>query len=303
MRRLFAPITFAIAALAGIAPSLAQTNSTPLPPPPRETPAERSADPQPGARAGRVEEYRIASRQYPSERRVWVYTPPGYAPSAGSSYTLLIVFDGGVYLNDIPLPGILDTLLAQRKAPPIVAVLIDNASGAARLDDLANRSSFAIFLGEDLVPWVRQRWNVTREPGRTIVTGSSAGGLAAAYVALKRPDLFGNVLSQSGAFWRGNEASNDPLYEWLTSQYASTPKRDIRFLLEVGALESRGALGGAAPSILEANRRLRDAFRKKGYAVNYAEVPDGNHSPSTWRQRLPAGIASLAIPAAPVPVK
>jgi pimeloyl-ACP methyl ester carboxylesterase len=43
------------------------------------------------------------------------------------------------------------------------------------------------------------------DPRRVIVTGSSAGGLAAAYVALMRPDLFGNVLSRSGAFWRGAE--------------------------------------------------------------------------------------------------
>jgi enterochelin esterase-like enzyme len=126
------------------------------------------------------------------------------------------------------------------------------------------------------------------------VTGSSAGGLAAAYVAWKRPDLFGNVLSQSGAFWRGNEGSNDPPYEWLTGQYAAAPKRDIRFVLEVGALESQGALGGAAPSILEANRRLRDALRKKGYDVTYAEVPNGRHTPESWRERLPDAIAALA---------
>ena len=132
------------------------------------------------------------------------------------------------------------------------------------------------------------------DPRRTIVTGSSAGGLGAAYVAFRRPDLFGNVLSQSGAFWRGNEASNEPPYEWLTSQYAASPRRDIRFLLEVGSRESRGPLGGAAPSILDANRRLRDALTKKGYAVTYAEVPDGVHSPDTWRQRLPAALALLA---------
>jgi enterochelin esterase-like enzyme len=299
MSRLFVPVSLAMAALAGLALSPARTNWTSLQPVLPKTPAERS-DTRPDARAGRVETYDIASRLSRRERRLWVYTPPGYAPSGGAGYEFLIVFDGGSYLNEIPLPKILDALLAEGKAPPTVAVLIDNASGAARLEDLANRGRFAAFLGEELVPWVRQRWNVTRDPRRTIVTGSSAGGLAAAYVALKRPDLFGNVLSQSGAFWRGNEGSNDPPWEWLTSQYASTPKRDIRFWLDVGTLESQGALGGEAPSILEANRRLRDALRKRGYAVTYAEVPGGSHSPSTWRQRLPAGIAALAVPA---PVK
>lgn len=45
-------------------------------------------------------------------------------------------------------------------------------------------------------------------------------------------------------------------------------------------VESRSALGGAAPSILEANRRLRDALRKKGYDVTYAEVAGVSLSPA-----------------------
>lgn len=108
------------------------------------------------------------------------------------------------------------------------------------------------------------------------------------------PGRFGNVLSQSGAFWRGNEASNDPPYEWLTGQYAASSRKNVRFYLDVGALESRGALGGAAPSILDANRRLRDALRKKGYRITYEEVPGGTHSPESWRRGLPAAIAALA---------
>ena len=177
--------------------------------------------------------------------------------------------------------------------------MIDNGTSTARLDDLANRAGFAAFLADEVIPWVRQHWKVTRDPRRTIVTGSSAGGLAAAYVAFQRPDLFGNVLSQSGAFWRGNEASNEAPYEWLTGQIAASPRKDIRFLLEVGSRESRGALGGSAPSILEANRHLRDALRKKGYDVAYAEVPDGDHSPATWRQRLPAALAAVEAALAP----
>jgi enterochelin esterase family protein len=71
----------------------------------------------------------------------------------------------------------------------------------------------------------------------------------------------------------------------------------VRILLEVGALETKGALGGAAPSILDANRHLRDALRAKGYAVTYAEVPDAGHGPEFWRERLPAAIATLSKPA------
>jgi len=129
------------------------------------------------------------------------------------------------------------------------------------------------------MPWLRGKWRVTHDPARTIITGSSAGGLASAYLALKRPDLFGNVLSQSGAFWRGNEGSNDAPYEWLTGQYDSLAQQPVRFFLDVGSRESMGAMGGAAPSILEANRRLRDVLRAKGYPIEYFEVPERRARP------------------------
>jgi enterochelin esterase-like enzyme len=239
----------------------------------------------PGSPAGRVEERALGTR------KMWVYTPPGYDAAAKTPYDLLIVFDGREYAEDIGLPKILDALLAEGKAPAFVAVLIDNGTGAQRLADLGNRESFAAFLSGELLPHVRANWNVTRDPRHAIVAGSSAGGLAAAFVAYRHPELFGNVLSQSGAFWRGPEASNEPPFEWLTGQYAASPRKDLRFVLEVGARESAGALGGAAPSILEANRRLRDALVQKGYRVRYTEVPDGTHSQEIWRARLPAMIS------------
>jgi enterochelin esterase family protein len=244
--------------------------------------------------AGRVEELRIDSAVYGRARRVWVYTPPGYSQTAFTAYDLLVAFDGAEYLDEMRLPAMLDALLAERRAGPFVAVLIDNASSAERLADLANHARFSDFLAGELVNWVRGRWRVTRDPRRTIVTGSSAGGLAAAHAALRHPEVFGNVLSQSGAFWRGNEGSNQAPFEWLTSQYAASPRRDIRFVLEVGALESAGAMGGAAPSILEANRRLRDVLAARGYPVTYAEVPAAGHGPEFWRLRLPDALATLA---------
>ncbi len=200
---------------------------------------------------------------------------------------MLVVFDGWEYLNEIPLPGILDSLIAARKIPPAVALLIDDSTGGVRLNDLANHEEFVRFVGDELIPWVRQKWNVTHDPHHTVITGSSAGGLAAAFLALRRPDLFGNVLSQSGAFWRGAEGSNSAPFEWLTKQYVEKPRSDIRFFLDVGDREKLGALQGTAPSILEANRRLRDVLLGKGYPVTYFEVPNGAHAPEFWRLRLP----------------
>jgi len=246
-----------------------------------------------GVAAGKVEEFQLDNETYGKPRRIWVYTPAGYDAKRGAPYDLLVAFDGEEYVGeDIPLPTILNNLIEAGKSTAMVAVLIDNASGPARLADLANSARFADFLGNEVVPWVRKNYNVTHEAQRTIVTGSSAGGLGSAYVAYKRPDLFGNVLAQSGAFWRGNEASNDAPYEWLTAQYKASARLPVKFYLEVGAMETHRAVG-IGPVFIEANRRLRDVLKQKGYTVSYAEVPGAQHEPGHWRNHLADGLLWL----------
>ena len=243
---------------------------------------------------GETKEITIPSKTYPSGRHGWVYTPAGYPASCRGACNLILVFDGDMYLSAMPLPEFLDSLIAAKRTDPTVAILFDNGSPPGRLDDLANSKRFADFVANELMPWIQEHYTVTHSASHTIIAGSSAGGLGAAYIALAHPTLFGNVLSQSGAFWRGNEASNDAPYEWLTQQYAKSPKVNVRFFLDVGAMETRGALGGAAPSLRDANRHLRDVLESKGYVVNYLEVPNGQHAPEFWRLRLPAGIVTLA---------
>lgn len=243
--------------------------------------------------SGRVETFEVPVSGSGSARRVWVYTPPGYPAACPEACDLLVTFDGSEYVSAMRVPQVLDSLIEAGKLPPTVALLIDDGTSGMRLADLANHAAFVRLLAVRLLPWLRGRWHVTTDPGRTIITGSSAGGLAAAYAGLARPDLFGNVLSQSGAFWRGNEGSNEPPYEWLTAQFAASPHRAVRFVLEVGAAESKGALGGKAPSILEANRRLRDVLTRKGYDVIYVEVPQGGHNVESWRVRFPYGLTLL----------
>jgi enterochelin esterase-like enzyme len=244
--------------------------------------------------AGRLEAHVVYDSSYHRQRRIWVYTPAGYDPQRAAPYPLLVAFDGDEYRDTMPLPAVLDSLHATGEVPAFVAVLVDDSTGSVRLADLANAPRMVTFLARRLLPWVRQGWHVTRDPHRTIITGSSAGGLAAAFVAFERPDLFGNVWSQSGAFWRGADASNGPPWEWLTGQVMASPARDVRFMLDVGEQEDHPTLGGSGPNFLEATRRFRDALMARQYRVTYSEVPSGNHAPQWWRFRLAAGIAALS---------
>jgi len=241
----------------------------------------------------RTAEVTIPSTTYSGGRHAWVYTPVGYPASCRGGCNLVLAFDGSMYLMAMPLPWTLDSLIAARRVAPTVAVLFDNGAPPGRIEDLANTRKFAAFVAEELIPWVRGKYEVTHAAERTLITGSSAGGLGATYIAMTYPAIFGNVFSQSGAFWRGNEASNEPPYEWVTTRFNELPKEPIRFVLDVGARETVGALGGQAPALLDANRRLRAVLVAKGYPVEYFEVPNGTHATETWRTRLAYGIATL----------
>ena len=248
--------------------------------------------PRAGSPKGKTEEFRIQSKVLNSERVAWIHTPPGFDVSRSTPYPLLVCFDGQAYDSPdyMPVPTIVDNMIADQKIPALVVVLVGQSPQPNRNIELSNNQPFLDFVANELLPQVRQKWHVTADPRQTIVTGSSAGGLASAFFAYRRPDVFGNVLSQSGAFWPGKERS-DPEHEWLTRQFESASKLPIRFVLQVGLLE-RGPTPVNGPSILDANRHLRSVLERKGYEVHYTEVA-GGHEPLNWRGGISDGLLQL----------
>ena len=244
-------------------------------------------EPRPNTPAGRIEEHRFRSERLGNERIVRVYTPPGYDPE-GKPLGLLIVLDGRTYTSDVPVPTILDNLLAARRIPPLVAVFVANPSAEARGLELACHPPFAEFLARELIPWVRRGYRVTDDPSRTAIAGSSLGGLAAACAAVRYPDVFANVLSLSGSFyWRPPDEAEP---EAFVRQLATSPKLPLRFYLEAGLMEDRPRPEG--PSLLASNRHLRAVLRDRGYTIEYREF-NGGHSILNWRGSLADGLLAL----------
>jgi enterochelin esterase-like enzyme len=235
-----------------------------------------------GAAKGRVELIRYESRVLKDRRRVWVYTPPGYTKEGGP-YRLLVLFDGWQYTHQIPTPTILDNMIADGALPPTVAVMLDNPD---RLRELYLNEPFADFVAGELVAWVRREYHVTRSPGESIIGGLSLGGVAASFTAMRHPEVFGNVLSQSGAY---QYRPDDPAR--LIRSFATGARRPIRFYLEAGLMEVN-----ETPSLLHENRHLRDVLEAKGYELTYSEF-NGRHDPVCWRGSLSQGLSALTRPA------
>src|SRR2546430_2422614 len=161
---------------------------------------------------------------------------------------------------------------------------------------LSCSSAYADFLAEEIVPWACANYHATDRPEQTIIGGASQGGLGAAFVGLRHPEVFGNVLSQSGAFdWKPD---GEKEYEWLNRQFAASARLPLRFSFEAGLLEgtwwwrSLQRDPSPQPPLLMTNRNLRDTLTSKGYPVHYTEF-NGNHGLLNWRGTLASHLIAL----------
>lgn len=234
--------------------------------------------------SGLMEHHRLHSNILDNERRIWVYTPPGYTPDH-EPYALLVLFDRWMYSAVIPTSTILDNLITSGSLPPLVVVLIGSINMESRNRELPCNPSFTDFLAKELMPWMHQHYNVTTDSSRTIVGGASHGGLAAAYAGLRCSEIFGLILCQSGSFWWKPEDEIED--EWLARQFVINPRLPLSFYLEVGLLETNDV-----PSNLAATRHLRDVLQAKGYPVYYTEY-SGGHNPVCWQGSLADGLLVL----------
>lgn len=244
-----------------------------------------------GAAEPNIESFVLDDTTFGRQRPVWLYRSAGTTGSAKGPYNLF-VFLQREYIDELAVPATLDKLVASGEIPPTIAVVLDTST--ERPTEIANRAKFDRMVTANLLPWLRTQLGGLPDPKNVVIAGFSVGGLNAAYVAYRNPGVFGNVLAQSGAFWRGNEGANDPA-EWLTNELRDKPRLPLRFYLEVGSEETRTTPNGVI--FVEANRHLRDVLAMKEYVFRYSEVPRNIHDPEHLRPTLPAGIVYLSNPA------
>jgi enterochelin esterase family protein len=262
-----------------------------------DAPAQPFAERADGVRQGRIEETSIPSKILGEDRKVGVYLPPGFDPAAGP-YPYVIVFDGEVSglpgTTLLPVPTILDNLIAKGKVPPTLAVLVDTHGKRER--DLAMSAPFAEFLAKELAPWAQREYRAAEDPARATLAGVSLGGLAAAYGAFHHPEVFGNALSQSGSFWftpgaRQVAATHHLEPGALIREIRDAPKKPLKIWMEVGIFEGMGD-GLVGGGMIVQNRHLRDVLLSKGYDVSYREF-SGGHDYACWRGSLADGLIAL----------
>ena len=211
----------------------------------------------------------LAGRQ----RIVYLYQPPADEPCP-----LVVVFDGQDYIRRARLVQIVDNLIALKRIRPIALALLYHG-GTARLQEYACSDTTLGFLDSALLPLARRELNLIdlREtPGGYAVLGASMGGLMALYTGLRLPEVFGQVLSQSGAF---NLSGLELVIMDLVRHF---PVQPLKVWMDVGRFEG----------LLSANQEMYALMVEKGYQVSYREYP-GGHNYTSWRDDIWRGLEYL----------
>ena len=235
-------------------------------------------------------------------RTVWVYVPPGLA--AGAAAPFLLVQDGHAFLN--LLPAALDALIAERRVPAQVAILVDSGGGDAQgsqrgleYDTLSGR--YSDFIEAEVLPRVAREAGVTlsADPAQRAVMGVSSGAACAFTMAWFHPERYRRVLSYSGTYVNQqsppDRASPRGAWEYHATLIPRAAKKPLRVWLEVGELD----LHADDPEETWhnwplANRRMAAALAAKGYACRFTYSLGGRHADQrVWEHTLPGALEWL----------
>ena len=165
--------------------------------------------------------------------------------------------------------------------------------------ELVCNKVFGDFITKKIISVIRNQYNLYEDPKNHVITGCSLGGLMSMFMGLEYPNIFGNVLCQSGSFWAGEKLNfsentsddNKEKYLFLIEKYVNQEKANINIYMEIGRYEGQEALSGY-PSHLWANRHMRNILRLKEYEYKYVET-NTDHSTLGWRNSISEGLIYL----------
>ena len=234
----------------------------------------------------KVDTFVFDSKIMNNSRDIYVYLPSGYNQQQKSKYPVIYLFDSFIYLNRVEVPNILDNLIKEGKIEPMVAVMIDNPDGKRNIE-LPLNFDFKQFIVDELVPFIREKYNTSLNSTENIIGGISYGGLSATFIAFYHADIFGKVLSQSGGFWRDlkltDNYSNEIRGDWLINNFLVEKNKDLKIFLDWGLQEDM---------VLGANRKFVLILDQQHYDFKFIEF-NGWHDWSNSRKTFPVGLLYL----------
>lgn len=216
-------------------------------------------------------------------RQFYMYTPPGYEENMNAKYPVLYILHGGGedergWATQGKTDIILDNLIAEKKAEPMIVVMPDGNT----FTDFAGFGErtlkmFESELKEVVIPLVEKNYRVKTDGKNRALAGLSMGGLQTLYVGINNTNMF----SYLGVFSSGwivpmlDELANSQ-YDFMKKNVATINANLNQFWISMGGKED----------IAYNNCQLMmKKFDEMKINYKYSEYP-GGHTWPVWRHDL-----------------
>ncbi len=182
----------------------------------------------------------------PFQRDVAVYIPAQNKPDSPAPF---IVACDQYGLQNYKLSTILDNMIADKRLPPLVAVMIANAGPDRSYEYDTVWGKNAEFVENEVLPRVEKEAGIklTKDPEARMTLGGSSGGICAFSMAWFHPELYHRVLSYSGTFvnLRRNDEYPHGGWEYPENLISKSDKKPLRVWLHAGEKDN----GATAPPV------------------------------------------------------
>ncbi|MBU3077401.1 alpha/beta hydrolase-fold protein [Sphingomonas quercus] len=236
---------------------------------------------------GHVQQVLFPSPSTGTQRRAFVYTPPGYDQDQGARYPVLYLQHGWgedetAWSNQGHANLIMDNLIAAGKTRPFIIVMTYGMTNDIRPGSPGGLASFDIrpfqtVLLNELIPYVDGHFRTLADAPHRAMAGLSMGGFETKLIAPKNLDKFSAIgLLSGGTFSMEDVRATPDFRNKVKLVFVSFGSRELD--------RNRTNLPpGAPPSDPKANA---EALKAAGINSVFYVSPDTAHEFLTWRRSL-----------------
>jgi len=232
---------------------------------------------------GEIRMKRYYSTVFNAWRRFYIYTPAGYDSDVNEKYPVLYLLHGGGedergWSTQGKTDLIIDNLVAEQKAKPMLIVMMDGNVGSGGIANFGERTlqQFENELKQVVIPFVEKNYRAKTDRRDRALAGLSMGGLQTLHAGIHNYQLFSYLGVFSSGWFANNTTLSDPQYAFMKENSAAI-KDNIKLLWV--------SMGGQKDIAYNNCKIMLQKFDEMGVGYKYSEYP-GGHTWPVWRHDL-----------------